>query len=163
MDHGYMHPRLRGCRESLVILAQSAVSTQPSQRPLNHPSPWQHFESMAVPRTPHNLQDVSRIGSDPVNQPAGVSGISPNQFQPWESTHQTADNRLCPVPILDIGRVDYYRQQQPYGVDDDVSLASCDFLAGVIATRPPFSVVLTDWLSIMPTLGVHSFPSACRT
>jgi len=38
-----------------------------------------------------------------------------------------------------------------------------DFLAGVITARPPFSVVFTDWLSMIAALGLSSRPAACRT
>ena len=36
-------------------------------------------------------------------------------------------------------------------------------LAGVVAARPPFSVVLTVWLSIMVALGVGARPACSRT
>ena len=54
----------------------------------------------------------------------------------------------------------HHRQQQPHGIYNDVSLSTVDLLASVIATRPPFSVVLTDWLSMMAALGVGLLPSA---
>ena len=44
-----------------------------------------------------------------------------------------------------------------------MALSSGDFLASVVAPRPPFSVVLTDWLSMMAALGVASRPSLSRT
>ena len=59
--------------------------------------------------------------------------------------------------------MNYDCQQQPYGIHDDMALASHHLLTSVIATRPPLSVVLTDWLSMMAALGVGSLPSAWRT
>ena len=44
-----------------------------------------------------------------------------------------------------------------------MALASHHLLTSVISTRPPLSVVLTDWLSMMAALGVGSLPSAWRT
>ncbi len=163
MDHRYIHLSLRRFRESFVVLAQPTEPAQPRQRSLDHPSSWQHLELMAVPRAPHNLQDVASVGLNPINQPPSVTSISPDEPQPRKPAHQSVDNQHRPIPILHVGRMDYDGQQQPYGIDDDVSLASCDFLTSIIATRPPFSVVLTDWLSMIAALGVHSLPSACLT
>ena len=57
---------------------------------------------------------------------------------------------------LDVGRVDHHRQQQSHGIYDDMPLASGDFLACVIAPRPPFSVVFTLWLSMMAAPSASS-------
>ena len=59
--------------------------------------------------------------------------------------------------------MNHHGQQQPYGVHGDVTLATHHLLTSIIATRPPFSVVFTDWLSIMAALGVRLLPSDCRT
>jgi hypothetical protein len=49
--------------------------------------------------------------------------------------------------------VDGHREDQAEAVDEDVPLAAIDLLARVVALRPPFSVVLTDWLSMMAAEG----------
>ena len=54
-------------------------------------------------------------------------------------------------------------QPQSYRVHGDVTLATHHFLTSIIATRPPFSVVFTDWLSMIAALGVGLLPSDCRT
>jgi len=54
-------------------------------------------------------------------------------------------------------------EDQADGVDNDMSLAAVDFLARVVAADPPFSVVLTLWLSMIAALGVASRPAATRT
>jgi hypothetical protein len=48
-------------------------------------------------------------------------------------------------------------------IDDDVALAPTDALAAVIAPDPPFSVVFTVWLSMIPALGSRVRPEASRT
>jgi hypothetical protein len=54
-------------------------------------------------------------------------------------------------------------EQEALGIDEDVALATGDFLAPVVAAAPPFSVVLTVWLSMMAALGVDSRPRLTRT
>ena len=48
----------------------------------------------------------------------------------------------------------HHSQQQAQRIDHDMVLAARHFLARIIAPRPPFSVVLTDWLSMIAALGV---------
>jgi hypothetical protein len=64
---------------------------------------------------------------------------------------------------LNVRRMHHHGQQQPHGVNHNVTLASFHLLTSVIATRPPFSVVFTDWLSMMAAEGVGSLPSNSRT
>jgi hypothetical protein len=52
--------------------------------------------------------------------------------------------------------------QKAKRVDEDVALTTIDLLARVVAVRPPFSVVFTDWLSMMPALGFRLRPTASR-
>ncbi len=70
------------------------------------------------------------------------------------------------VTILDIGRMDGRVEDQTEGVDEKVALLALDFLARIIARRvygaPPFSVLLTLWLSITPAEGLASRPSSSR-
>ena len=57
----------------------------------------------------------------------------------------------------------HHGQEQSGGVHYYMTLASAHLFACVISARPPFSVVRTDWLSMMAPLGVASRPSCSRT
>ena len=58
------------------------------------------------------------------------------------------------VTVLHAGRGDGDREDQPEGVDEEVSLASGDLFPRVVAPAPPlFSATRTDWLSKMAALG----------
>ena len=54
-------------------------------------------------------------------------------------------------------------QQQSYRVHGDVTLATHHLLTSIIATRPPSSVVFTNWLSMIAAVRVGLLPSDCRT
>ena len=117
---------------------------------------------MATPRTPDDPEH-SPQGSRP-NPPTCQRNLhQPKSPQTPEPSHQFVDDQLCTISVLDVSRMDHHGQQQPHGIHYDVALSTVDLLASVIATRPPFSVVLTDWLSMMAALGVGSLPADLRT
>jgi hypothetical protein len=59
--------------------------------------------------------------------------------------------------------VDDHAQQEAGGVDRDVALPALDLLGGIVAARPPLSVVFTLWVSMMAALGLGSLPSRSRS
>ena len=109
------------------------------------------------------FQQPAAKGPGPGGQLASVSAVSPNYLESGKPTHQFAQHQLGSISILDVGGMYHHGQKQSHGVYYDVTLAPSDLFAGIIATRPPFSVVFTDWLSMIAALGVASRPAASRT
>jgi hypothetical protein len=70
------------------------------------------------------------------------------------------------VPILNIGWRDEERDHQAQRIDNEVALLALDFLARIVAGRvdfgPPFSALLTLWLSAMAVVAVGSLPASSR-
>ena len=92
----------------------------------------------------------------PGHQPAGVGPVGPVDLEPGESSQQLGQHQLSSIPVLDVSGVHHHCQEQPGGVVYDVALASGYLLACVIAERPRFSVVRTDWLSMMAAPSASS-------
>jgi hypothetical protein len=67
------------------------------------------------------------------------------------------------VGVLHTGRGDDYAEKQPERIDEEMTRAPFDLLASIVATDPPFSVVFTDWLAMIPALGWRCLPEATRT
>jgi hypothetical protein len=82
-----------------------------------------------------------------------------DQLKAGKPPQQLLDYQLRSITILDVGRVNHYREDQSQCVNYDVALASVDLLAHLITARPPFSVIFTLWESMMAALGVASRPS----
>ena len=143
------NPGLAGFREFLVVFAEPPTPAQPGQCALHHPPAGQHLELMAVRVPAHHLQQPSAGRPNPPHQPAPIGCVSPDDLEPWEPSQQFGQHQSRTVPVLDVGGMNDHRQEQPSGVHYDVALASRHLFAGVIAARPPFSVVLTDWLSMI--------------
>jgi hypothetical protein len=67
------------------------------------------------------------------------------------------------VGVLNISGVDEDTKQKAGGIDPDMAFAALDLLGGIVAARPPFSVVLTLWVSMMTAVGLASRPSVSRS
>ena len=99
----------------------------------------------------------------PTHKPSGITAISPDDLEATPSRTQLFDQQFTAVTILDVGRVDDQCENQAERVNNDMTLAPKRFLARVVPSVAPFSAVLTDWLSMMPALGVGLRPSSIRT
>ena len=70
------------------------------------------------------------------------------------------ENESCAVAILGIGRMYRGAQQQAERVYENVALLALDLLSRIVAmridARPPFSALLTLWLSMTAAVGLAS-------
>ena len=90
---------------------------------------------------------------------------SSSQLKRWRTRSKT---RAAPPGPEWAGGVNHHAQGQAFGVDQSVDLAPPHRLAGVITycvcfifRASPFSADLSDWLSMMPALGLRP-PRAVR-
>ena len=163
MNHGDMNPVFSCYWQGFIVLAQPTTPTQPSKSAFYNPPTRQHVKPVAVRRPSDDLQQPATEGTSPMDQLPSVAPIGPDQLEPRVPSHQFAQHQFGSVAVLDVRSVDDNRQKQAKRINYQMALAARDLLARIIAPRPPFSVVLTDWLSMMAALGVGSRPSDSRT
>src|SRR6266852_6784404 len=163
VDHGGVDHVFTALARPLIVLAQPPVAAEPPKSALHNPAFGQQDKPCRVFRPLHDLQIEGLEAIRPAHQLAPVSLVGPELFQPFVLVHDLLDQRLRSRAIRDIGRQHRHREQQPEGVDDDVAFPARDLLAAIEAARPPFSVVLTVWLSIAAALGLSSRPAWVRT
>jgi hypothetical protein len=84
--------------------------------------------------------------------------------QEWIHAEQRGHDQHAAISVLDVCRMHNGVQQQALGVYKEMALLAFDLLASVeaggIDPRPPFSALLTLWLSMMAAVGLAS-RSAC--
>ena len=77
-----------------------------------------------------------------------------------ESSEQGCKEQDAAVAVLDIGGMNDGMEQQTQRIYEKVALLAFDLLACIITmridTRPPFSALLTLWLSMMAAVGLAS-------
>ena len=95
-----------------------------------------------------------------------ITAIGIELEQEWEHAEQGGDQQHPAVAILKVGGMNDRVQQQPLRVYQDMALLPLDLLACVIAGRvdrgPPFSALLTLWLSMIAAVGLAARPACSR-
>src|SRR5918996_5588099 len=166
MNHHHVDDGFTGFWQQLIVFTQPAVAVEPSQRALDNPPPGDHFKPFggigALGDFQTNLAPrAQRPG--PVDQGPSIGAIGPDAAQPGKLMPEDFQHLLGPVAVLHAGGRDDDGQDQSERVDEEMPFAAFDLFVGVEAANPPFSVVLTDWLSMTPALGWRRLPAATRT
>jgi hypothetical protein len=166
MDHRHTDHGFARLGQILVIFGESAVAAEPPKCPLHNPPLRQQEEALGPLRPFDNVQadfPPGPQGPHPGEEVPAIGLIGPDPPQARELGAEDAQERHGRIAVLHISRSDHHGEQQPEGIDEDMPLATIDMFGLIVAVDPPFSVVLTDWLSITPALGCRCFPLALRT
>ncbi len=95
--------------------------------------------------------------------PLAAVGVEPEQErkQPEQRAHQ----QHAAVAILNVGGMHDGLHQQALRIDENVALLALGLLPGIETMRvrdPPFSALLTLWLSMIAADGLASRPACSR-
>ena len=86
-----------------------------------------------------------------------IGGVSKELGQKWMHSEHRGEQQDAAIAILDVGGMHDGVQQQAEGIYENVALFALDLLARIIAMPgPPFSALLTLWLSMMAAVGLAS-------
>jgi len=162
MDHRYVDPSFAAARIGFVILAETPIAPQPGKGPFYNPTLWQNNKMMEVYRFENGRQQPVTPALHPVGDGC-VGAVRPDDAQPRQAPPHLLQQRFGRIAILHVGGEHHQSPDQAQRVDEQVPLAPAYFLGPVPAMDPPFSVVLTLWLSTTTALGVGSRPSRTRS
>jgi len=160
-DHCNLNESLPGFSKFFIVFAKSTTATQPSEGPFHDPTAWQNVKSLGVVAAFDDLQYPAARLLHPIDQLSTVAAIRPNELQSRKLPLCFFQDLLGTVTVLNVGRVNDHTQQQTDCIDQNMPFPPLYLFARIITASPPFSVVFTDWLSMIAALGVGSRP-ACR-
>ena len=152
----------------LPILGEAATSIEPADGTLDDPALRFDDKALRVVATSDDLGHEIRhdIGDAVGEDRPGIGAVGEQLAQEGELSEQGGQQQHAAIAVLHVGGSDQGVQQQPEPVDQDVAFLALDQLAGVeamrIDRRPPFSALLTLWLSIMQTVGLASRAACSR-
>src|SRR5829696_101644 len=109
-----------------------------------------------VGRLPDDLDGNAGGARGPLS---GIARIREGFGDEWERAPRQPQDQRRAVLVLDVGRLGLQDQAAPVGIDHDLPLAPLHLLAGVVASGPSLSVVLTLWLSMTAAEGDASRPT----
>jgi hypothetical protein len=107
--------------------------------------------------------DLQTISTSLLNKGPRISAIRPQLFETGKTPDQFGKQPGSYRAIVILGLADKRFEDQAFGIHNQMALATFDLFTPIVASYAPFSVVLTDWLSMLPALGVASRPSFCRS
>lgn len=152
--------------EIFPVLGEAAATVEPGNCPFDDPSLWQNDKALDPIATPNDFGQHVRHGTRQaiVKYRPRISTVGEQLLEERELSEQGRQDHQPAVAILHIGGGHQCVQQQPQGIDEDMTLLALDQFAGVEPIRidfgPPFSALFTLWLSMMHAVGLIS-RSAC--
>lgn len=157
MNHRAADPAFTASWGCLVVLAEPPVSTEPGEGAFDDPALCQHDETTLALEFGYDPEQEAELVGSPVLELARVASIGPDSLESGVAVPvELGKNLFCSITVLYVGLMNRESVDQPECVDRDVALSATDLLAGVVSSRPPFSVVSTDWLSRTAALGEGS-------
>ncbi len=89
-----------------------------------------------------------------------IGAVGEQFAQEGKQAEQCREQRQATIAILNVGGGDQAVQQQAMCIDQNMALLALDQLARIEPARidagPPFSALLTLWLSMMQAVGLAS-------
>src|SRR5579859_7763962 len=120
----------------LVVLAQPAKATEPSEGTFDDPATRQELEALDVVGALHDFHldraEVAAQLANPLDELTGVRPVRPEMTKSKERVGESAEEELRAVTILNVSRMHHDGEYETERVDEQVSLASTDFLARIV-------------------------------
>lgn len=148
----------------LVIFTQPSIMAKPGKGALHNPALGQHLKARRLLAFTHDIHHPPIVTMHPVDKFAGINAIRPHAPDAGQHPARHLPEDLAgAIPILDVRRMNHDRPDEAEGLDQQVPFSPLYALARIVAARPPFCVVFTDWLSRINALGGQFRPACWRT
>lgn len=167
-DRGELEEGERDPGAMLEVLGETPASSEPGEGALDDPALGQELEAMRVGAP--GLDDLEGpvgdggklLGHD---RPA-VAAVGDDVMDAGPARMHLLEQHEPGIAILDPGGRERRAQEEAAEVDDDVAFLARDLLGRVVARRcrtsPPFSALLTLWLSTIAAEGSTVRPACQR-
>ena len=152
----------------LPTFGETSAPPKPCERSFDDPPLREDNKSFCVIGTLDDLHIHPRhyFCHGAAKQRALIAAIGVEFHQERIHAEQGRHDECAAVPILNVSGMNDGMNQQALRIDENVPLLALDLLSRVVARRinrsPPFSALLTLWLSMTAAVGLTSRPIASR-
>jgi hypothetical protein len=101
LDHGDLNHGFTVFGEFLIVLAQSAIVTQPSKRPFHDPAFGKDLKTYLFTQLSHDFQRPATPPMQPRHEFSRITAVSPNQRNRRKQGCRFEEYQLRSVAILD--------------------------------------------------------------
>jgi site-specific DNA recombinase len=167
-----------GNRVEVVFRVPPPSGGRDPGEPSSVPNPWQLCTGDHHPALEQGLEAGVLAALDDLQPPTAGSGhrhcggvaligaVGEDHLDEGEQPACGTQHRQGSVTVLDVGGMNHGTQQEAQRIDQDVPLLALDLLARIVTARinarPPFSALLTLWLSRIAAAGLASLPACSR-
>ena len=152
----------RAAVEIFPILGEAAAAVEPGDRAFDDPALGQLHEPLGLRGSfdDFGFESGQDVGERVAEDRSLIGAVGKQLYEKWKLTEQRRQQHDAAVAILDAGGMHDGVQQQAQRINENMPLLALDQLAGIEAVRidagPPFSALLTLWLSMMAAVGLAS-------
>lgn len=133
VDHGFA-----GVRVAFVVFAVAPAAAEPRKGALHDPTFGQHLKSSAPARPRHEFDWEAQSAFDVLRQTfAAICRVRKDRSELLQLLLQSIKHQTSAVLVLLVGSMNRDRQHQPQCIDDQMPLASVDFLSAVVSALGP--------------------------
>ena len=166
-DGGPTQERKTVSVQAFPVFGQAATPVEPSYGSLDDPAFGQHHELTAIGSLDDLDVDLAEDGRQSFLELRSLVATIGIEFQQeGKRAEYRAHQKHAAIAVLDAGRMDDGVQQKALRIYQDVALLAFDLLsrikAGRVDREPPFSALLTLWLSLIAAVGLASRPASSR-
>jgi hypothetical protein len=145
-DHGEPDEGGDGARISLEITRQAAIAANPGQGSFDDPALGQDDELVQFVALDDLEHPTAGAGSGLRGAWSLIAGIGEDPLDEGEEAARAPiENQPRPVAVLNIAGMDDDVQQKTKRIDEDVTLASSDLLARIVALRVERGAPFMEW------------------
>ena len=128
VDHGFASVGL-----PFVVATESPITSQPTEGTLYDPPSRKHLEGMKLGSF-YDLEHATADSLGPVHQHTRIATVGPDMFDAIACplAQSQGQQLFGSIPILNIGGQHHHRDDQPDRIDQDMTFAPIDFLAGIV-------------------------------
>ena len=134
-DHGEAEEGGDGSGVALEVAGQAAIAADPGEGALDDPAFGQDDEAVGVAAFDDLQSPRTGLGDNLGHLWPLVPGVGEDAFDEREGPPRGAQQVTRAIAVLHVGGVDRHAQQEAQRIDQDVALATGDFLARIKALR----------------------------